>query len=118
MKGKVSLQTKILVLIISLVVMITLLLTGIFSYYEFNDTKKEIGEKALESANVITRLPTLINAFYTEQPEQIIQPLIEEIIQYTGAEFIVVGNTDSIRYAHQTRIKLVKKWSVEITIRH
>ncbi|WP_339226974.1 sensor histidine kinase [Oceanobacillus sp. FSL K6-2867] len=109
MKGKVSLQTKILVLIISLVVMITLLLTGIFSYYEFNDTKKEIGEKALESANVITRLPTLINAFYTEQPEQIIQPLIEEIIQYTGAEFIVVGNTDSIRYAHPDPNKIGEK---------
>lgn len=103
-------QTKILVLVIGLVVATTVLLGGIFSYYEFNDTEEEIGGKALETANIVARLPTLINAFYaTDQPELIIQPLIEDVRRYTGAEFIVIGNTDSIRYAHPDPKKIGEK---------
>lgn len=108
MKGRISLQSKILILVLTLVVSITVMLGGIFSYFEYNDTKEEIGKRALETAEIVSRLPTIINAFYTEQPELIIQPKVEEIRRQIGAEFIVVGNTESIRYAHPDPKKIGK----------
>ncbi|WP_067729116.1 ATP-binding protein [Oceanobacillus damuensis] len=109
MKGRVSLQTKILVLVLGTAVATTVLLAGIFSYHEFVDTENEIGTKALDTAKIVTRIPTLINAFYHENPEKTIQPLVEEIRRYTGAEYIVVGNTDSIRYSHPDPKKIGEK---------
>ncbi|MHA6252784.1 ATP-binding protein [Oceanobacillus sp. CAU 1775] len=109
MKGRVPLQTKILALITGLVVTITVMLGSVFSYYEFSDTKNEIGGKALETAKIVARLPTVINAFYSERPELVIQPLVEEIKRFSGAEFIVVGNKNSIRYSHPDPSKIGEK---------
>src|SRR5699024_1718970 len=81
----------------------------IISYYEFNDTRNEMGEKALETAQIVANIPSIVNAFYMEEPEKIIQPLAEEIRHYSGAEFIVIGNTNSIRYSHPDSFKLGKR---------
>lgn len=96
MKARLSLQSKILLLVILLVVSITVMLAGIFSYFEYKDTKEEIGQRALETANIVSRLPTIINAFYTDEPHIIIQPKAEEIRRQIGAEFVVVGNKDGL----------------------
>lgn len=109
MKARLSLQSKILLLVILLVVSITVMLGGIFSYFEYKDTKEEIGQRALETANIVSRLPTIINAFYTDEPHIIIQPKAEEIRRKIGAEFVVVGNKDSIRYSHSDPKKIGQK---------
>lgn len=109
MKGRVTLQTKILVLIIGLVVATAVILAGIFSYNEFSDTRNEVGRKALETSKIVAKIPTIINAFYQDEPELIIQPLVEEIRRFSGAEFIVVGNTDSIRYSHPDPKKIKER---------
>lgn len=109
MQSRFSLQSKILLLIIVLIVSTTIMLGSIFSYFEFMDTKDEMGKRALETANIVARLPTVINAFYIENPEVIIQPKAEEIRRQIGAEFIVVGNSESIRYSHSDPSKIGKQ---------
>ncbi|MGO4889222.1 ATP-binding protein [Anaerobacillus sp. MEB173] len=109
MMKKVSLQTKILVLIISLIILITFLLTAIYAYFEAKDIEEHFGERALHVASTVSLMPTVQQAFLLEEPEKVIQPIAQEVKDFTGAEFIVVGNTDSIRYAHPDPEKIGKK---------
>nr|WP_042147126.1 sensor histidine kinase [Paucisalibacillus sp. EB02] len=102
-------MTKIIVLIVGLIILITVSLTGIFAYYESKDIEKHIGERALNSAITVSVMPTVINAFELENPSEVLQPIAEEIREFIGAEFIVIGNVDSIRYAHPDVDKIGKK---------
>src|SRR5690625_1359137 len=45
-------------------------------------------------------MPAIIEAYELDNPSEVIQPIVENIREYIGAEFIVIGNADSIRYAH------------------
>ncbi len=106
---RVKLKTKILVLITGLIVSITVLLTAINGYFEWKETEEQIGQRALQAATTMSFMPTVRNAFSSEQPEKIIQPIAENFREIVGAEFVVVGNTDSIRYAHPDVNKLGKR---------
>src|SRR5690625_671472 len=97
---RISLQTKISVLITGLLLFITILLTTSFSYIDLKQTEKEIGVRALQIASTISLMPTIRSAFSTSNPEEVIQPIAKEIQEFVDAEFIVIGNADSIRYAH------------------
>ncbi|MBO8156995.1 MAG: sensor histidine kinase [Bacillaceae bacterium] len=109
MTRKMSLQTKILTLIVSLILFVTALLTAINSYIEYNQTKEYIGDRALNVATTISFMPEVIEAFETKNPSEIIQPIAERIREKIGAEFIVVGNTESIRYSHPQPYKIGRK---------
>ncbi|MBP1970729.1 CitB family two-component system sensor histidine kinase CitS [Virgibacillus natechei] len=102
----VSLQTKILVLIITLIVFITILLTTIIAYLESEETEQHIGERALHVATTLSLMPTIRDAFALDEPETVIQPVASEVREMIGAEFIVVGNSESIRYAHPDEEKV------------
>lgn len=106
---RISLQTKILGLIISLVLFVTILLAGILSYIESEDTKESIGNRALNVATAISFIPEIKQALETNDPAGIIQPLAEQIRKKVGAEYIVIGNSQSIRYAHPDINKLGKR---------
>ncbi|WP_068673174.1 sensor histidine kinase [Oceanobacillus sp. Castelsardo] len=106
---KFSMQTRILVLIIGLVLFISLLLTAVYSYIEYKSTEQEIGEKGLQIANIVAKLPTVRKAFHEEYPEKTIQPIAEEIRELTEAEYVVIGNNNGIRYSHPDPMKLGKK---------
>ena len=106
---RISLQTKISVLITGLLLFITILLTTSFSYIDLKQTEKEIGVRALQIASTISLMPTIRSAFSTSNPEEVIQPIAKEIQEFVDAEFIVIGNADSIRYAHPDEEKIGKK---------
>ncbi|SDQ23862.1 ATP-binding protein [Virgibacillus salinus] len=106
---RVSLQTKILGLIIMLILFVTILLAGIISYIESEETSKNIGEKALHVATTVSFMPSVKNAFKLENPAEVIQPIAERIRKKVGAEFIVIGNSNSIRYAHPDDYKLGRR---------
>lgn len=105
----VSLQTKILGLIITLILLVTILLTGIIAYIESEETAANMGKRALQVATTISFMPSVKNAFKTEHPEGFIQPLAEKIRAKVGAEYIVIGNSESRRYSHPDEWKLGKK---------
>ncbi|MGG4547539.1 hypothetical protein ABER02_07085 [Rossellomorea marisflavi] len=96
----VSLQTKLLVLILTLLSSVILLLSGTFAYFESKETEKEVGQLALQVATTVSLIPGIREAFHTEDPAKIIQPMTIQMKEQVGAEFIVVGNKDSIRYSH------------------
>lgn len=106
---RVTLQTKILGLIIGLVVSVTILLAGIISYIESEETEQSIGNRALTVATSVSFMPSVKEAFALDDPAAVIQPLAEKIREKVGAEYIVIGNSDSIRYAHPDEKKLGKR---------
>ncbi|MDC3412012.1 ATP-binding protein [Terrihalobacillus insolitus] len=106
---RISLQTKILTLIISLVLFVTIVLTGIIAYIQSQQTERNIGQRALQVATTVSFMPTIKNAFELEDPAVVIQPIAEKIREMVGAEFIVVGNAQSIRYSHPDSYKLGKR---------
>lgn len=105
----VSLQTKIIVLIVAIIMTIILVLTGLFAKMEYEQTQNNMGTLALQVANTVSLMPSLRDAFKEDDPSAVIQPLIEKVRKDVGAEFIVIGNTDSIRYAHPDEKKIGKK---------
>lgn len=97
---KVSLQNKILILVLSLVFLVIIILTVSFSYSEAKEIEEEKGQTALRISKTISLMPELADAFQTDDPAQVIQPTMESIRKQIGAEFIVVGNEEGIRYSH------------------
>src|SRR5690625_2430826 len=101
---------------IKMIILISLLIIGIFIIIglflrSFLSTKMEdqIGKRALSVAHSVANMPELREAFYLEIPASVIQEMVTPIQQDTGAEFIVVGNKEGIRYSHPEPDHLGKK---------
>ncbi|WP_121614693.1 ATP-binding protein [Virgibacillus halodenitrificans] len=106
---KISLQTKILVLIISLILFIIIAVTAINGFLESKEVEEQMGERALQAARTISFMPSVRNALQGQQPEIIVQSIADEVKKFTGAEFVVVGNSESIRVAHPDLQKIGRK---------
>ena len=106
---KPSLQKKIFGLVLLLGLLLILLLTGFFSYMESKQIEGNKGRMALGISKTVSFMPTIIDAFETSDPARTIQPLAEKIRKETGAEFVVIGNKEGIRYSHPLPSKIGKK---------
>ncbi|WP_202077341.1 ATP-binding protein [Caldalkalibacillus salinus] len=88
----------------------TTLLIGLFVNLIITETiEEQIGKRALNLAHAVALMPEIREAFEEENPSDRIQNIIEPIRQATGAKFIVIGNTDGIRYAHPLPDRLGKQ---------
>lgn len=105
-KLPMSLQTKIIGSNILNTVFIIFIFLVISLVIEYKQVEKQRGNQALQLAKTVASMPTVISAFETEEPSEILQPLMNEIKEDTGAQFIVIGNTEGLRYAHPDEKKL------------
>ncbi len=96
----ISLQTKLTVLIFGLFLMIIIFLGSMFDSILRKSVEEQIGKRALSVAETVATMPSVHAAFGTTNPDIILQPLAEEMRIKSGAEFIVIGNLDGIRYSH------------------
>ncbi|MBU8908920.1 ATP-binding protein [Desertibacillus haloalkaliphilus] len=95
-----TLLLKTIVLICSLLT-IMLLFLGMYTNTKYSETLVEqIGNRALNVAHSVSEIPEVKEAFHTENPAEIIQPIVERIRVKTESEFIVVGNREGERYSH------------------
>src|SRR5690625_7405737 len=101
---------------IKMIILISLLIIGIFIIFglflrSFLSTTMEdqIGKRALSVAQSVANMPELREAFHLEAPATLIQVMVTSIQQDTGAEFIVVGNKEGIRYYDPKQDYLSKK---------
>ncbi|WP_038087972.1 ATP-binding protein [Tumebacillus flagellatus] len=107
------LQTKLILLITSLL----LLILGVFAWrtqrLHAETEQEQIGVRAVTLANTIAQIPDIRNALATPRPQEIIQPLVERIRTQAGAEFIVVANSDGIRFSHPNPAMIGQKMGGE-----
>lgn len=103
-----TLRTKLTSLVALNTLVVLALLVAASSYMIAADAFQEAGERALAVARSVAALPEVVDAFGTPDPSAVIQPIAERQRDATGAEFIVVGNMDLIRYSHPHPSKIGK----------
>ncbi|MCD7034285.1 sensor histidine kinase [Metabacillus sp. GX 13764] len=106
---KLTLQSKILLLILSLMVFIILLLSASFTYIEWHQVEEQMGNRALQVSRIFSMMPAVREGFKRKDPSSVIQPLAEKVRHEVDAEFIVVGNKEGIRYAHPNEKQIGEK---------
>lgn len=106
---RTTIRTKIIGLIVGLLAFITFVLSGIFAFIEAAEIEETMGDKALSTAVLVAQTPLVVNAFELEDPSTVLQPFANNVREQTGAEFVVIGNTESIRYSHPEVWKIGKK---------
>ncbi|MDQ6418869.1 sensor histidine kinase [Paenibacillus sp. LHD-117] len=94
------LQTRMILLIGSLLFLIILALTFSFERLLVNTLEKNVGASALKLAKTVALMDDIRYAFDDVEPSAAIQPIVEKIRKETDAEYIVIGNREGIRYAH------------------
>jgi two-component system CitB family sensor kinase len=100
MMKTIKLQTKMVLLIFGLLLFVLVVLGSLFSHMLSETLEDQIGKRALHVSETVASIPAVIAAFNDPRPWEAIQPIAEEVRIKTGAEFIVVGNKDGIRYSH------------------
>jgi two-component system CitB family sensor kinase len=71
------------------------------------------GRQSLAIARTIAEVPEIVQAFRSEDPPKVIQPIAERMRKATGASFIVVGNRQGIRYSHPQPWKIGRHVSTD-----
>lgn len=95
-----TLRSKIIWLVsLNLFFVLILAISAIF-YMVAESAFKETGSRALVVSKTVAVLPDIVHAFSDPAPSIRIQPIAEDIRKRIGAEFIVVGNMQTIRYSH------------------
>jgi two-component system, CitB family, sensor kinase len=105
----VRLHSKLMLVILLLIISIGIIFEVTFKNIMETNLKHEIGNKALSVAQSIANMPDIKEAFHAENPAAVIQPVAESIRKQVGAEFIVIGNTNEIRYSHPNPKRLGQK---------
>ncbi|WP_347548641.1 sensor histidine kinase [Pseudalkalibacillus hwajinpoensis] len=95
-----SLQTKLSLMILGLLFSVLLILGLVFTNLYSTSVEEQMGERALNVAQSVASMPSVVEGMESDHPTSIIQPLVEDIRLQTGAEFIVVGDKDGMRVAH------------------
>ncbi|HZG72068.1 MAG TPA: hypothetical protein VEY51_11090, partial [Chondromyces sp.] len=92
--SKLSLQIKVLTLIISLIMFIIVLLNGVYALLELKQTEQQKGQLALQTAKAVSFMPDVQGAFLSKPLETDIQPIVEQMRQQAGAAAIIVENRE------------------------
>ncbi|MFK9115470.1 ATP-binding protein [Peribacillus frigoritolerans] len=103
------LHTKLMLGICTLIILMGGIFEVIFINILENNLKQETGEKALSVAQTISLLPEIKQAFRTDHPSVIIQPIAEKIRRQIDAEFIVIGDENETRLSHPNPDLIGKK---------
>lgn len=86
------------------------IMTGISFYFIISHAiEGQIGERALSIAVTTAERPDIIAGFGFENPSDVLQPIAMSIQSRTGAEYVVIGDKEGIRYAHPVVERIGKK---------
>lgn len=100
------LQTRMLLLITFVIFVIVSLMGILFQSMLAETIKEQIGLRALRVAQTIAKIPEIRAAYEDPDPARIIQPIAESVRKETGAEFVVIGNREGIRYSHPVKDRI------------
>ncbi len=108
-KIPVNLQTRMILLVCLLVLSLTLVAGGMYTTMIGDVLEEQIGKRALQVSKTVALIPTVREQILKPHPDGTLQQLAEKIRLETGAEFIVIGNRDSIRFSHPKEDRLGKQ---------
>lgn len=93
------LQMKLSLLVTALLLLLVSLIGALFSDSAEKLLREQIGQKALEVATSVA-LNQQIQEGLINRTSQTVQPVAEAIRKATGAEYVVIGDKEGIRFSH------------------
>ena len=114
--GGLHLSTQILLLQASLIVLTVGAGFGVSLYQSRHALDRQAGQESLAIARTVSSLPAIQHGFRATHPERVIDPIAERIRARTHAAFIVVANTNGIRYSHPDKAKIGQRISTDPSV--
>jgi len=111
--GRLRLSTQIVLLQLAIIALTLGVGVGVSIRQARAQLDRESGRQSLAIARTVSQVPQIRDAFGTPHPERIINPIAERIRVKTGASFVVVANTDGIRYSHPDPAKIGRPVSTD-----
>ncbi len=108
-KLRFTLQTRMILLIIFVIVSIISAIGMVFTSIISSSIEDQVGKRALSVATIVANMPQVRGAFRTNDPSSVIQPIAEAVRKQTEAEYVVVGNRQGIRYSHPVPERIGKE---------
>lgn len=105
----VSLKTRMIFLVCLLIFSLILISGGLYTAMLGDILEGQIGKRALQVSHTVAKMPLVKQQIVKPRPEGTLQDLAESIRNEVGAEFIVIGNRDGIRFSHPRPDRLGKK---------
>ena len=104
-----SLKARMICLVCLLVFSLTLVAGGLYTAMIGEVLEDQIGKRTLQVSRTVAQIPLVKQQIVKKHPEGKLQELAERIRQEVGAEFIVIGNRDGIRFSHPKTDRLGKR---------
>ncbi len=95
-----TLQARMIYLVCLLVLFLTLVSGAIYTAFIGVVVEEQIGKRALQVSHTVAQIPLVKRKIIEPYPDGTLQTLAEGIRKEVGAEFIVIGNTQGIRFSH------------------
>lgn len=94
----------------ALFVSVIAIVIGVSFYFTMSQgIEQQLGIRALSIAKTTADRPDVLAGFQSENPTEVLQPIAESVRLQTGAEYVVIGNSEGIRYAHPVVDRIGKK---------
>ena len=104
-----TLQSKIFVYGALFVTAISVLIGASFYFTMSQSIEQQIGNRALNLAVTTANRPDVIAGFEQDDPSSVLQPIAETIRKLSGAQYVVIGDEEGIRYAHPVEERIGQK---------
>ncbi|MET7481291.1 SpoIIE family protein phosphatase [Streptomyces sp. NPDC005648] len=100
------------VFVLQVVIVLLLVVAAVLALYlqVRHDSTQEARNRSVAVAEAFANAPGTREALSTPNPTEILQPRAEAARKATGVDFIVVMNTDGIRYTHPKPDRIGKKF--------
>lgn len=97
---RLSLATQFFLLQVVIVGLVVAVGTGLALLYAERDGQSGARQRVLDLAQTFAGSPDVVAALGTRNPTAELQPRAESVRRAAGVDFVVVMNTDRVRYAH------------------
>jgi len=103
------LETKLSLLVTALLILLVSLIGALYSDSAETLMREQIGQKALEVAESVAINQQIREGLLAKEAGRV-QPVAEAIRQATGAEYVVVGDKNEIRFSHPDPTKIGRQF--------
>ncbi len=108
-----SIATQVFLAELVIVILVAAIASVIALRANRNQVERFSGEKALAIARSVAALTVVRDAFETDNPSSVIQPIAESVRTSSGADFVVVANHEQVRYSHPDPSKIGERLSTD-----
>jgi two-component system CitB family sensor kinase len=116
MVRKVSLRTQLLALQL-LIVLTTVCLVGVVAtLMQAAQIRESYQQQMIGVAQSVATLPSVVEAFSSDDPSATIQPIAELIRQASGVTYVVVTDEEGIRYSHPNEDRIDERVSTDPSV--